>query len=74
MSYTIQIDNEKMKKLEDICKNLGVSFDTVINNFVNSFIVDPFYLKENQEFLSDSIKQLENGEGYIYNDVDKVLS
>jgi hypothetical protein len=73
VSYTIQIDNEKINRLEKICNSLGTNVGAVMDNLIEAFLVDPFYLKENQEFLAESIKQLNNGEEYTYNDVDKIL-
>ncbi|MDR0918303.1 MAG: hypothetical protein LBM93_03510 [Oscillospiraceae bacterium] len=33
---------------------------------------DPFYSKENQKFLMESLKEFEEGKGIVFNDVDEI--
>jgi len=83
---TIRLEAEKKEEFAKMCDSMGLSVSGAINLFVTKVIqcrripfeitadTDPFFSKANQDFLLESVAQLERGEGKIYNDVSEVFT
>lgn len=80
---TIRLEPNKKEEFSKICESMGLTVSAAINVYVNKVLQcrripfeisadgDPFYSKANQDFLLESIAQLERGEGKTYNDVSE---
>ena len=83
---TIRLDADKKEEFAKICENMGLSVSGAISLFVTKVLQcrripfeitadgDPFFSEANQNFLLESIAQLERGEGKTYNDVSEILA
>ena len=68
-----RMDEELKKKMEETCKDLGLSMTTAFTIFAKKMIrerripfdvsVDPFYSKSNMEHLKRGIEALNAGKG-----------
>lgn len=68
-----RIDADLKKSMEKVCKDMGMSLTTAFTVFATKVArekripfdvnVDPFYSKENIEFLKKAIAELDAGKG-----------
>ncbi len=83
---TIRLDADKKEEFAKVCDNMGLSVSGAINLFITKVLqckripfeisaeTDPFYSEANQNFLLESIAQIERGEGKVYNDVSEIFT
>ena len=83
---TIRLEPGKKEEFAKLCDSMGLSVSGAINIFVTKVLqcrripfeisadADPFYADVNQQFLLESISQLERGEGKTYDDVSKIFA
>ena len=67
----VRMDEEIKKKMEETCKELGITMSTAFNIFARKMCrerrlpfdvsIDPFYSENNMKILDESKKQLEEG-------------
>lgn len=67
----VRMDEEIKKKMEETCKELGITMSTAFNIFARKMCrekripfdvsIDPFYSENNMKILNESKKQLEEG-------------
>ena len=67
----VRIDEKINKKMEETCKELGITMSTAFNIFARKMCrerripfdvsIDPFYSENNMKILDESKKQLEEG-------------
>lgn len=67
----VRMDEEIKKKMEETCKELGITMSTAFNIFARKMCrerripfdvsIDPFYSENNMKILDESKKQLEDG-------------
>ena len=67
----VRMDEEIKKKMEETCKELGITMSTAFNIFARKMCrerritfdvsIDPFYSENNMKILDESKKQLEVG-------------
>lgn len=65
----VRMDEEIKKKMEETCKELGITMSTAFNIFARKMCrerripfdvsIDPFYSENNMKILDESKKQLE---------------
>lgn len=66
---SLVVDDEKCKEFKKVLSEIGISTSDAIRMYIDAVIrnhdipkdVDPFYSKENMDFLFPSMKQLEEG-------------
>ena len=66
---SVVVDDEKCKEFKKVLSEIGISTSDAIRMYIDAVIryhdipraVDPFYSKENMDFLLASKKQLEEG-------------
>lgn len=71
-TIVFEVDEEIKDDFENICNQLGVSTSTMLTLFVEKVAneqqipfevsIDPFYSRENQERLIESVNQLKEGQ------------
>ena len=74
-TMSIRIDSKAKKGLADVCKELGITISAAFNMFATKVArekripfeleVDPFYSKENIEYLKKVIKDIESGKAQL---------
>ena len=67
----VRMDEEIKKKMEETCKELGITMSTAFNIFARKMCrerripfdvsIDPLYSENNMKILDESKKQLEEG-------------
>ncbi len=67
----VRMDEEVKKKMEETCKELGITMSTAFNIFARKMCrekripfevsIDPFYQESNIKAIEESIKQLKEG-------------
>ena len=74
-NINIRMDAQLKKQFEDFCTNVGLTMSSAFNVFAKTVVrqqkipfdidlgIDPFYSDSNMKVLSESIKQLEEGNG-----------
>ena len=77
-TITARIDKHDKADFDAFCTNVGLNASTAINLFVKAVLrekripfeisqkTDPFYCKENQEYLLKSIQELKEGKGHSH--------
>ncbi len=78
-TISAKIDNNDKFSFEKICDSMGINISSAINAFVKATIRengmpfalkasdDPYiYSKENMKFLTESIRQIEEGKGQVH--------
>ena len=66
---SVVVDDEKCKEFKKVLSEIGISTSDAIRMYIDAVIryrdiprdVDPFYSKENMDFLFLSMKQFEEG-------------
>ena len=83
---TIRLEADKKEEFAKLCDKMGLSVSGAINIFITKVLQcrripfeisadsDPFYTDANQQFLLESIAQLERGEGKKIDDVSQILA
>lgn len=66
----VRMDEEVKKKMEETCKELGITMSTAFNIFARKMSrerripfevsIDPFYSESNKKAIEESIQQLKN--------------
>ena len=66
----VSMDEEVNKKMEETCKELGITMSTAFNIFARKMSrerripfevsIDPFYSESNKKAIEESIQQLKN--------------
>lgn len=77
-TITARVDEKDKMNFDTFCSNVGLNTSTAINMFVKAVLrenripfeitqsIDPFYSKENQEYLMKSINELKAGKGQAH--------
>lgn len=77
-TITARVDEKDKMNFDNFCSNVGLNTSTAINMFVKAVLrenripfeitqsIDPFYSKENQEYLMKSINELKAGKGQAH--------
>ena len=85
-TFSIRMDSDVKRDFDKFCAEVGMNTTTAINLFVRTVIreqrlpfeiaiyPDPFYSDTNQNFLRESISQLERGKGKVFNDVSEIIA
>lgn len=69
ISLNIPVEEQARKKLESICKRVGISLSEAVSSFFEEAIrkdsvvvaTDPFYCESNLRFLDESDAQIKQG-------------
>ena len=78
----VRMDEEVKKKMEETCKELGITMSTAFNIFARKMSrerripfevsIDPFYSESNKKAIEESIQQLKNKK-VIYEDFGEMI-
>lgn len=74
-TITARVDEHDKKAFDSFCSGVGLNASTAINIFIKAVLrenripfeiyrpQDPFYSKENQEYIMKSLNELRSGKG-----------
>ena len=77
-TITARVDTSDKNDFDAFCSSVGLNASTAINLFVKAVLrerripfaisqpLDPFYSRENQEYVMKSIKELREGKGHVH--------
>ncbi len=62
---TFEIESSIKRKIEDICRTLGISVAEAFNQLAKNFANDPFYSKNNLEYLKEITSEIDSGKAKL---------